>query len=169
MSQQYKDPIIQKYIDLMKASVPEIKEWFQGDPLRVAASQMPLGMISKTETRVGHWSNAEDEHGIELQITIITDVRHELSTSEDERKTVAGVAKLYELMEGRDETTYALKSNSILDVLRSNREVDATYNLRTDLNTVTRVEYGETLRDREEGVWSIEARLTFVAHFVQNR
>ena len=71
-------------------------------------------------------------------------------------------------MEGR-ETDYSLKSSSILDILRANPVVDASNNLRTDLGTSTRVDYGETLRGRAPELWSIEATVQFVAHFTQNR
>lgn len=165
---QYEDPIIRKYVELFKAKMPEIKEWYQGDPLRIPASNLPCAMIAKTETRVGPFTNAQDEHGIELQLTLITDVRSELSTQEDEKKIVAGVSKLYELMEARN-ADYTLTDECLLGVLRGNIVVDSANNLRTDLDTLTRVEYGETLRDREAGLWSIEARIIFVAHFIQNR
>lgn len=164
----YEDPIIKKYIDLLKAKMPDIKQWYQGDPIRIPVSNLPCVLISKTETRIGPFTNAEDEHGIEMRITVITDIRSELSTQEDEKRVVAGVAKLYQLVEERD-TDYTLKDTSILDILRSNQVVDASNNLRTDLNTLTRVDYGETLRDRDAGLWSIEARIIFVAHFIQNR
>lgn len=165
---QYQDPIIAKYIELMQPKLPMIKAWFQGDPLRVPSSELPCAMISKAETRVGPFTNAEDEHGIEMQITVVTDLRQELSTDEADRKVIAGVSKLYDIIEGR-QADYTLKDDSMLGVLRQNIVVNAARNLRTDLDTITRVEYGETLRDRDAGVWSIEARLLFVAHFTQLR
>jgi hypothetical protein len=47
--------------------------------------------------------------------------------------------------------------------------VDTAHNLRTDLASVTRVDYGQTLRDRAAEQWSIEARVDFIAHFSQVR
>lgn len=164
----YEDPIIKKYIELFKARMPAIKEWYQGDPLRIPASNLPVAMISKIQTSVGPFTNSQDEHGIEMQLTLITDIRSELSTQEDEKRVVAGVSRLYELMEARNDD-FSLKTESFLGVLRGNILVDSANNLRTDLNTLTRIEYGETLRDRDAGVWSIEARIGFVAHFVQIR
>lgn len=168
-STKYEDPIIKKYADLIKSQTNVFKEIYQGDPIRVPASLLPCLIISKIETRVGQTTNVEDEHGIALRMTIVTDIRQDLSTNENDSKLVEGIASLYDIVEGRDATTYALKSSSILDILRGNQVVDATYNLRTDLDTVTRVDYGETLRDREPELWSIEARIEFVAHFIQNR
>lgn len=164
----YEDPIIKKYIELFKAKMPDIKQYYQGDPVRIPASSLPCMLISKTETVAGRETNVEDTHNIEMQITIITDIRSELSTQENDKRIVEGIAKLYDLMEGRG-VDYSLKDSSCLDILRGNQLVDATYNLRTDLETLTRVDYGETLRDREAGLWSIEARLLFIAHFIQNR
>ena len=168
-STKYEDPIIKKYADLIKAKTNVFKEIYQGDPLRVPSSLLPCLIISKIETRVGQVSNVEDEHGIQMRMTIITDIRKDLSTNENDSRIIEGIASLYDICEGRDATTYALKDQSILDILRTNQIVDASKNLRTDLSTLTRVDYGETLRDREPEMWSIEARVEFVAQFIQNR
>ncbi len=166
---KYEDPIIKKYIDLVKAKTNVFKAVFQGDPIRIGTSQLPCLIISKLETRVTQTTNVEDEHGVNMRMTIITDIRKELSTNENDAHIVEGIASLYDICEGRDATTYALKDSSILDILRTNQVVDASKNLRTDLTTITRVDYGETLRDREPELWSTEARIDFVAHFIQNR
>lgn len=166
---KYEDPIIKKYADLVKAKTNVFKEIYQGDPIRVPVSLLPCLIISKIETRVGQISNAEDEHAVGMRMTIITDIRKDLSTNDNDARIIEGVASLYDIVEGRTETTYKLKSQSLLDILRTNQLVDQTYNLRTDLSTLTRVDYGETLRDREPESWSIEARIEFVAQFIQNR
>ena len=166
--QPYADTIITKYIDLIKASTGEFKVFFQGEPIRIPASMLPCCIISKRETLVGPHTNAEDVHSVGLTLTVITDIRSELSTADASENTVAGIAKLYDMVEGRN-ADYTLKSTSILDILRSNPLVDATYGLRTDLATITRVDYGQTLRDRAPEMWSIEAQVNFVAHFTQNR
>lgn len=168
-NQKYEDPIIKKYSDLIKAKTNNFKAIFQGDPIRIGSSQLPCLIISKIETRVGQTSNTEDEHGIQMRMTVITDIRQELSTNDNDSKIVEGIASLYDICEGRDETTFALKDTSILDILRTNQLVDATYNLRTDLSTLTRVDYGETLRGRDPELWSTEARIDFVAQFIQTR
>lgn len=168
-SAKYEDPIIKKYGDLVEAKTKVFKRIYQGDPIRIPTSLLPCLIISKIETRIGQTSNVEDEHGIAMRMTVITDIRQDLSTNENDAKLIEGVASLYDLVEGRNATTYALKDQSLLDILRTNQVVDATYNLRTDLSTLTRVDYGETLRDREPELWSIEARIEFVAQFIQNR
>lgn len=165
---EYTDPIIATYIDLLKAHNGALKSYFQGDPLRIAASDLPCCIVSKTNTAVGPLNNAEDEHSIGLRITVITDVRQDLSSDESLAKAVEGVRTLYDLMEGRNED-YTLKATSILGILRGNINLDVARNLRTDLSTITRVDYGTALRDRDPGSYSIEARLDFTCHFLQTR
>jgi hypothetical protein len=164
----YSDPVIRKYTELLKANTGSIKAFYEGEPLRVPTSNLPCAIISKRETRVGPLSNAEDEHGIGMSITIIADVRKDLTTEEGAQNAVAGVATLYDIIEGRNDD-YTLKDDCILGILRSNILVDATYGLRTDLGSITRVDYGTTLRDRAPEEWSIEARIDFVASFHQTR
>lgn len=164
----YQDPIIQKYIDLIKAGNRQLKVFYQGEPTRIGASVLPCCVISKRQTRVRHFTNAQDEHEVGISIRIIVDIRSELSTSENDEKVIAGIAKLYDMVEGRN-ADLTLKDTSILDILRTNELVDATYNLRTDLASITIVDYGETLASRNPVEWLIEARVDLVAHFVQTR
>jgi hypothetical protein len=165
----YQDPIIQAYIDLIKANCGgAIKAYFQGEPTRLAASDLPCAIISKRQTRVGFHSNAEDEHGIGMSITIITDVRQDLNTETGAQNAVAGIATLYDIIEGRN-ADMTLKDTALLDVLRSNQLVSAPYGLRTDLSTITVADYGLTLRDRAPEAWSIEGRVDIVAQFTQAR
>ncbi|WP_425905728.1 hypothetical protein [Nitrobacter sp. TKz-YC02] len=154
----YTDPIIKKYIDLIKTNTSALKAFYQGEPIRLPVSNLPCAIISKRETRVGPLTNAEDEHGIGMSITIVADVRKDLSTEDNIAKAVAGVSTLYDLIEGRNDDL-TLKDQSILGILRSNIVVDAARNLRTDLGSMTRVDYGTTLRDRAPEEWSIEARI----------
>ncbi|OJY74679.1 MAG: hypothetical protein BGP12_06915 [Rhodospirillales bacterium 70-18] len=164
----YVDSIITKYIDILKAGNGTIKTYYQGEPLRIAQSNLPCCIISKTSTSVQPIDNADDQHSISLRITVITDVRQDLSSDESQAKIVEGVRSLYDILEGRN-ADYTLKSTSVLDILRGNINVDTSRNLRTDLSTATRVDYGTTLRDREKDSWTIEARLDFTCHFIQTR
>src|SRR5687768_15644933 len=100
----YTDPIITKYFDLIKSHTSEFKRFYQGDPFRVPVSMLPCVILSKSETRVGPFTNSEDEHGIRMILTVITDIRAEIS---DENAIAPGVARLYDLIEGRDATTLA--------------------------------------------------------------
>ncbi len=165
----YQDPIIKKYIELIQAKCGEIKTFYQGEPTRVPVSNLPCVIIGKTETRADNEANSLDKHDIYITITVVADIRTELSTSENDAHVVEGVAKLYDLMEGRDEDTFNLKDTSILQILRTNALVDEAHNLRTNINTATRVNYGTTLQNRHPEEWRIEASIEFVANFIQIR
>lgn len=165
---KYQDPVIAKYIDLLKSKCGSIRAYYEGEPVRVPVSDIPCVLISKRTTQVGPHTNAEDEHAIGMAITLITDIRKDLSTDDDMAKVAAGVSSLYEIMEGRN-ADYSLKDTSILGVLRHNQNVDLTNNLRTDLSTVTRVDYSQTLQDRPSGQVQVECRLDFVAYFTHVR
>ena len=164
----YKDPILQKYIDLITATTSVFKTIYQGDPIRIPTSNLPCLIVSKTSTQVQKFTNQEDESAIAIRFTVITDVRQDLSTNENFHDLRESVVKLYDIIEGRDDSTLALKSDSLLNILRTNIVVDAANNLRTDLDTITVVDYGEALRDRNPQ-WTIESRIDFVAHYIQVR
>ena len=161
----YEDPIIKKYLELIKASVPEIKFYYQGDPVRIPKSNLPAVILSKSQTQVSPLTNAEDAHQLSLILTVVTDVRDERN---DEHEMTPGIAQLYDIIEGRENTTYALKAKSILNILRTNQIVDAAYNLRTDLGTITRADYGLTIGKRSEG-YATEGQVEFIATYSQIR
>lgn len=168
----YQDPIITKYIDLIKSVVGEgfFKGIYQGDPIRVPQSNLPALIISKDETRVSNafdgGDSANDAHMIGLTLTVITDIRDQLN---DDKSIAPGVAQLYDIIEGREADTLKLKEKSLLHILRNNILVDTALGLRTDLGNFTRVDYGLTVGKREQEAWAVEAQIEFVAHFIQLR
>jgi hypothetical protein len=164
----YSDPVIRAYIDLIKASTGAIVAYYEGDPLRIPVSNLPCAIVSKRQTRAGPLTNAEDGHEIGMSITVVTDVRADLSTDENIAQLAAGVSALYDIMEGREED-YTLKDTSLLAILRHNIALNPTLNLRTDLGSLTTIDYGTTLRDRAPEQWTIEARLDFTCTFSQVR
>ncbi len=164
----YKDPIINKYIELIKAKMPAIKSFYQGDPFRVPKTNLPACIISKTQTMVGPLTNAEDSHQIGITITIITDIRDERS-NENEELVTPGIAQLYDIIEGREDTTYLLKDTSLLDVLRTNILIDASRNLRTDLGSITRIDYGLTIGKRSPEGYATEGQVDFLSTYSQLR
>jgi len=164
----YNDPIVEKYINTIKASCKEIRTFFQGDPLKIPASSLPCCIISRVATQSGFLDSANDEHNMTLHITVVTDIRSELSTEENVSKIAPGVAKLYDIIEGRN-ADYTLKDSSILKIIRTNQPIDLAHNLRTDLHTQTRVDYGTTMRNRNPAEWSIEATVEVVSNFIQLR
>lgn len=165
MADLYQDPVITKIFDLIRANTDIFKEFYYGDPIRVPASNLPAVILSREQTRIGNLNNAQDEHGMAMVMTIITDIRNDLS---DYSNIVAGVNSLYSLVEGRS-ATYALNPQSMLYILRHNAELDVTNNLRIDLKTITAAEYGMTLGKRTEDGWAMEAQIKFVIHFTQTR
>jgi hypothetical protein len=162
---KYEDTVIKKYFDLIKANTDYFKEFYQGDPIRVPHSNLPCVILSKNETRVGVFSNREDEHGMLLTMTVVVDIRAEIN---DDKAITSGIAQLYDIIEGRD-SAYKLKTNSLLHILRNNILVDQTNGLRTDLDSITSVDYGMTLGKRAPEAWGVEAQITFVAHHTQIR
>lgn len=161
----YKDPIIQKYISLIQSKTGKFKRFYFGDPIRVGASELPALIFSKINTQVSNLSNTEDEHRIQMSITVVTDVRDTIS---DDKTMVKGTNDLYDLLEGRN-ANYTLKEDSILNIIRHDVELDVGQQLRTDLNTISNIDYAMTMGKRVENGWSLEATLTFVAHFTQVR
>ena len=170
--QLYQDPIIREYVELFKANLGTgvIKTYYQGDPMRIPESNLPAMIISKDETRVGQsiegGSNMEDGHEMAMVITVVSSIRKEIN---DDKSITPGIAKLYDIIEGREDSTFKLKTNSVLHVLRNNVFVNSQKNLRTDLNSITRVDYGFTLGNRDEDAWAAEGQVEFVAHFSQLR
>lgn len=169
MDEIYKDPIIKKYFDLIKAKMEsKFKMYYQGDPIRIPKSGIPALIISKRETQIGHLNSSEDEQQMRIVLTVVCDIRDEIN---DDKEFVPGMAMLYNLVEGRDPSTYQLKDDTILDILRTNELVDASLNLRTDLGSVTKADYGITIgkRDQKEVSYAIEATVEFTAYFTQIR
>lgn len=165
MSDQQRDPIIQKYFDLIKAANPDLKGYFFGDPVRIPASFMPAICGSRRMTSVNYGSSAEDEHSMQLVFTVVSDVRKDIS---DETQLVPGWNTLFDLIEGRDPATLLLKPNSLLYILRHNFAVQSGL-LWTDVRTATKVDYGLVANKRQPGAWSIEAAITTTCTLVQLR
>ena len=161
----YKDPILGKYIALIESKTKRFKRIYFGDPVRIGVSELPALIISKVDTVVSNLSNVEDQHTLRISLTIVTDIRDTIS---DEKTMVAGVNSLYNLIEGRN-ANYTLQEESLLAILRHNVEVDPANNLRTDLNTMSRIDYAMTMGKRQPGAWAIEGVMELTANFTQNR
>lgn len=162
--QEYTDPVMKKYGDLIDAS-QRFKRIYYGDPIRIGSSELPALIIAKIDTKVNKLTNAEDRHDIRLSFTVVTDVRDTIS---EDKTMVRGVNELYNLMEGR-QANFQLKADSLLYMLRHNIVLDDANNLRTDLSSMSSVDYGMTIGKRQEGAWSIEGTLEITATFTQIR
>lgn len=164
----YKDPIIKKYMELIEGivGVGFFKKMYYGDPIRIPISNLPALIISKDETRLDPITNTEDQHLMALTLTVVTDIRSDIN---DDKAIAPGTSSLYNIIEGREESTLKLKTKSILHILRNNLDVDVSLGLRTDLGSITRADYGMTVGKRELESWSIEAQVEFIAQFTQIR
>lgn len=164
--ESYLDPVLEKYIDLIKANNGAIKSYYFGEPIRFPSVDLPCLFISKKTTNVDPITNTEDQHNMMLTMTLVTDVRSDLSTQD--ANFTAGIATLYNIMEGRN-ADYTLKDTSILGILRSNLIVDGVNQLITDLETVTRIDYSHTMANRTPQEWWILSTIDFVCKFTQVR
>lgn len=161
----YSDPIIDKYLELIKANRGDIKKYFNGIVTRVATSECPCIMIGIDSIEVGDFSNVEDEHRVNMILTLVTDIRKNFA---DTVRIDNGISKVVEMLTGRGED-YKLETKSILNILRNNVNIDTGNNLRTDIGTVTAVTPKEVAIGRIPDYWSAEGSIKFQAHFIQER
>ena len=162
---QYKDPIIEKYLNLIKDNVGGIKVFYNGTLMQIPLSRLPLVMIDIEGTEVTEFSNAEDQQEVSLVLTYIADMRKEISAAQ---LMESGFGKVLDVLVGRT-STYGLKTDSILYVLRHNLDIDASNNLRTDVGNITVATPREVALGRMPGYWSAEGTIRFKAHFIQTR
>lgn len=162
----YVDPILKAYANLITANTGAFKAVYYGDPQRIGESELPALILEKLDTRASNMTSAEDEHQVRIRIMVVTDVRDSIGA---DKQLVAEYGTLYNLMEGRDPATYALKTDSLLYILRHNINLDTTYNLRTDLGGGTRVDYGVTIGKRAPDAWAVEGQIEITANFIQSR
>ena len=161
----YKDPIIEKYIELIKSVRKDIKVFYNGIAGKIPSPLVPAVMIDIEKEEVSEYSNVEDEHRISLVLVYIADIRQNF---EDTPTIIAGLNKVKEVLVGRD-NDYKLKTNSILHILRHNLDIDPIKHLRTDVGTITVVTPNEVATGRLTGYWSAEGTIRFTAHFHQLR
>lgn len=164
-TEQYQDPIMKKYVELITDSTKIFKAVYYGDPIRIPASSLPALIVTKLDTKAGKLTSAEDEHEVHMSFTVVTDIRDTLS---EDKTMAAGTNVLYNIMEGRN-ANYTLKEDSLLNILRHTIDIDPTYNLRTDLKTITGIDYGMTVGKRGENSFAMEAVINIVANFNQVR
>lgn len=163
---EQQDVIIKKYFDLIASKTKAFKTFYYGDPIRIPASSMPALIGSRRSTRSKTFTNSEDKHDMQLVFTIVADVRGEI---QDDKQMVAGNRLLYELMEGRDPSTYLLRPDSLLYILRHNVDIDPTHQIWGDIAASTSIDYGLVANKRANPSWSIEGTITTVASLVQIR
>ena len=161
----YEDPIVQKYLDLIKSKVGGIKGFYNGTLYQIPLSKMPLVMLDIEGVEVSEFSNVEDQHIVSLVLTFVADMRKDTTAAQ---LLEIGFGKVLDVLVGRS-SDYALKENSILYVLRNNLDIDASNNLRTDVGSITVATPREVATGRMPGFWSAEGTIRFKAHFIQTR
>jgi hypothetical protein len=163
----YQDPVINAYIEMIKKYTGNtIKKFYQGDPIRIPVSNMPAIIVAKRQTMTSYATNAEDSHKVTLVITVVADIRNDIS---QDTALVPGMGALYDLMEGRDPTTLQLKPSSLLSIIRHNVDVNQQFQLFTDVDTPTKIDYSMTLGKRGEDMFGLEGSLTTVCTCIQLR
>lgn len=169
----YEDPVVKAVIDTIKDNNSTIKTYYQGDPFMIPRDYLPACIVSKNETTIPNLDSEEDEHQMDIVITVVTDIRENFLASDIEGKDnllVPGYSELYDIMEGRNSTTLKLKTTSIANIVRANRAMGTSNRaLDVDLRGETRINYGITLGKRGENTLSIEANLFTTLHFIQIR
>ena len=153
----YRDPVVQKVIDLLDSAGPSKLRgrYINGDVLQPGRSELPLCYIAKDGTSVSPATNMEDEHRISLVATIILDWTQDLGEAYD---IVAGTPELYEFCEGRG-SDYQLLADTLLYQLRRSQQLDAK--LWIGVGTPVEISYGIGVDRRGPGSFSVEALIRF--------
>lgn len=155
-NQGYKDPIITKLIEALNANGPEVLKgkYYQGDVLVPAKQDLPLCTISRDRTRITQASDLEDDNDMPLVLTVLYDYTRDLTNDFDVQ---AGLTSLWEIMEARSETNYAVKEGTIAWVLRNKQQLDNKLWLAVGPNQVVDIDYGIGVERRGPGIFSVEA------------
>ena len=139
------DEIIEKLKDALS---PEIKAFYQGDPIAPPAINLPCVYVEGDSEDISAGATGTDEIVHTIGIGIIMDKRAEIGRAADEN---VSHRKLIELVNDRD-ANGLYKSNTIVGILRTNFTLTNIIN-----NQLLRVEYG--IRERGD-VITAEARVT---------
>jgi hypothetical protein len=139
---------------------------YYGDPIRIPTSKLPALIGARRMTATDMFTNAEDQHDMQIVFTVVTDIRKDI---QDDTSFVPGISTLYDLIEGRDPVTLLLKPTSLMYVLRHNVDAFQGTQLYTDVSTPTKVDYGMTLNKRQEDTWALEGSITIDAKLIQLR
>lgn len=141
--------IIDQIIDKLKENFgTEIKQFYQGDPIAVPASNLPCIYVEADGSDVSAGATGTDEILHSIAIGVIIDKRSEINRNADEQ---VSHRKLIEITQNRNASgTY--KDNTIFGILRKYFTLSNTIN-----NQLLRVEYG--IRERGDLI-TAEARIT---------
>ena len=160
----YKDPILSRYLDLIRNNRSDIKTFKVGDPLEINldTTQLPAVFISFDRQEFSEETNMTDSHRVSITISVVTDVRSSWEGAGS--AVVDAINKLTEIVVGRD-NDYTLNDKSIMYLLRNN--VNMGLSLYTDVGSATVADFGVATRPPEE--FAIQANLSLIAYFSQQR
>ncbi|MFW5903048.1 MAG: hypothetical protein ACOCTT_04120 [archaeon] len=160
----YKDPILQKYLDLIKDNRDDIKTYQIGDPFEINLDTTKLPAVFATYDRqeLTEETNQTDEHRISITLSVVTDIRSNWQGKGD--AIIDSMNKLYEIIAGRNDD-YTLEEKSLLYLIRNNVAIDPP--LFTDVGSVTVADFGIANRPPEE--FAIQSNIEIQAYFSQQR
>jgi hypothetical protein len=164
-----KDPIIKLYFDLIASKTDKFKGFYYGDPLKIPTSMLPALIGMRRATTAKQFTNAEDQHDLQLVFTVVTDIRKDIS---DQTQLVPGWTSIFDLMEGRDPATYQLKPESLMYILRHNVDFAQAQQIWADISAPTKIQYALVMNRRGgtvEPAWSIEATISTTVTITQLR
>ena len=161
MSADYRDPIIQKIIEVLEANGPdELRgKYYNGDVMLVPKEELPVCSVAKDRTIITPADNMTDQHTINLVINVLYDYTSDLQNSFD---LVAGTTGLYEIMEGRisdltDEKRYQFKNTALAYILGKKIQLDTNVWISIGQGSNISIEYGLGVNRRGPGIFSVEA------------
>ena len=162
----YRDPIIDKYLTLIKDNTSgKIKGFYNVMIGSIPASMLPAVILTIEKTEAEDISNVEDEHRISLVLTYVADVRPTL----EDTTLITKMTDVLDTLVGREQVGYSLKTNSILHILRNNVNIDDSNNLRTDIGSFSVITPAEIASGRFAGSYSVEGTIRFLAYYIQMR
>jgi len=156
-SNQYKDPIIQKVIDVLNTQGPSKLRgrYTNGDVLLPNKTELPMCYVTKDQVAAQPANNMEDEHLQMMVATVILDFTQDMNAAYG---MVAGVSELFQFCEERN-SDYELLPNSLLYILRNNQQIDDK--MWIGIGTPVQINYGLGIERRGPGIFSIEATIRF--------
>lgn len=162
--QEYRDPLLQKLIDMLEdEGPPSLRGHYrQGDVLAPPRRELPIVSVARQGTVVDSDSTMTDTHTTSIVMAIIVDWTEDLDKSFD---LVRGTTTLYELMEERD-ANYYVKPGTLSYAIRNNDKLDD--NLFISIRDEgLRLDYGLGWEKRGTNIFSVEGILRFNLELTQ--
>lgn len=155
---RYKDPVLQKIIDLMEAHGPaELKgRWGIGESMNLSAGSLPQAFVSYDTVQITDASSGTIEFSNNVVITVVVDMKGEFQSPVS---NVESHNQVIELIARRDEDL-KIRTDSIVGCLREHQDV--TPNLWIDDGMPTMIDYGIGIEKRGPGIVTAEASVHFV-------